>query len=490
VAERLFHTLLADADTLGPVLPEGLVPESTLEVPKSKRDPNRADVPRLGRRDANPNDLSAQRWGVVVREGRAGDELLEALAPLMELRKREQGAPVDVLKPPSSLEEAGAAAAWRDTKYRTRPTRERPEFLLLLGDVDQLSLELQHALAHSAFVGRLAFSTPEGRPDLEAYHAYVRKVLRASAQAPVTRSADVLFYTATDGTAATTLGEHLLVTPCQRTLSSDWTTQRFGLNAESGGEPPVFLDAVRDAPGTVLLSVSHGLGRGRRNWSSPEEQRARQGALLLAPGLTLDAEQVRHGPFLPGGIWLSVACFGAATPPRSAFYPWLKQLSEHDAYRANAKSVLESLPQPERNERAFLAALPQAALANPEGPLAVIGHSDLAWTYGFTDPEELSAQRSSRFSDVLDSLARGSRAGVAFDLLMSYFRDVNDSLRADIQARQDASAYEQDDPVDPRSHGHRWMLGNDLRGYLLLGDPAVHLRAAAAPKPPAQGRLP
>ena len=122
---------------------------------------------------------------------------------------------------------------------------------------------------------------------------------------------------------------------------------------------------------------------------------------------------------------------------------------------------------------------PPARTAAAAG-LRLIGHSDLARRLGFTDSDDMNLNRSERFSDVLDSFARGSRAGVALDLLMEHFRDVNDTLRAYHQARQDAFAFGQPDPVDPRKHGYRWILGNDLRGYILLGDPAVRLQSVGA----------
>lgn len=471
------HVLLADADELRPVLPEGLADNAILLAAQAEQDPGRAGVPFLDRPDADPNELPAQRWGLIAPEGEDGDALLDAISPLRALREHEQGTPAMVFRLPRHMDTA-AALAWRDKTYRRLPARERPRFLLLLGDLPQLSIELQHVLAHSAFAGRLAFSDSAGRPDLAAYVAYARKVQAAAASQAGARaeSPEVLLYAAPDGTEATRLGNLLLVTPCHDALSSEWRTERFGRDGKEAGDAQVFLHAARGARGAVLLSVTHGVGRGRRSWTA-EEQRARQGALVLDAKTTLEANHVREGPFLPGGMWLCVACYGAATPPRSAFYAWLKLLARHGAFRSAPQEVLANLPQPELGEVPFVAALPQAALANPEGPLAVVGHSDLAWSYAFTDPDERHLERSSRFSEVLESLARGSRAGVALDILMSYYRDVNDGLRANNQARQDAIAYGQPDPIDPRMHGTRWMLGNDLRGYILLGDPAVRLRA-------------
>ena len=146
-------------------------------------------------------------------------------------------------------------------------------------------------------------------------------------------------------------------------------------------------------------------------------------------------------------MWFCLACFGAATPPRSMFYSWLAMLGGQPAYENLLEDVLRSLPRP--GERPFVAALPQAALANPEGPLAVIGHSDLAWVFGFAEGNGVSQSRASRIVSVLEVLANGSRAGVALDALMSVYRDVNDGLMADYQTRQDALTEGRRDPVEP-----------------------------------------
>lgn len=192
----------------------------------------------------------------------------------------------------------------------------------------------------------------------------------------------------------------------------------------------------------------------------------------------LSGDLLRGTPFLPGGMWFCLACFGAATPPRSLFRPWLELLGKQPAYENLLDDVLRSLPRP--GERPFLAALPQAALANPEGPLAVIGHSDLAWIFGFAEVNDVSPSRASRIISALEVMANGSRAGVALDALMRFYRDVNDSLMADYQLRQDALTEGQPDPVDPERHGYRWMLRNDLRGYILLGDPAARISLRSA----------
>ncbi|MFY0563720.1 hypothetical protein ACN28E_07730 [Archangium lansingense] len=467
------HLLLASADVHRPLLEPGLASDAAWSAPRPERLPRRTEVPSYEKPDAAPNDLPAQRWGVVAPEGDLGAAFLQALSPLIHHREREQGAPVKCYRVPADMD-AAAAVRWRDDVYRAEetPQEERPKYLLLLGDLHQVSIELQHVLAHSAFVGRLHFAHPSGAPDLEGHAAYGEKVLAFEKNAAESEEPDVLLYAAPDGSEATEWGQLLLVEPCQQLMEKRWMPKHPGMGLHVLSEDQFLRVAGQARPG-VMLSVSHGLGQPVRGWASVEEQRALQGALVLGPRQVLTGDMLRSTPFLPGGMWFCLACFGAATPPRSMFSAWLSLLAQQPRYAEQLASVLRSLPG--AGERPFLSALPQAALANPRGPLAVIGHSDLAWMYSFIDPGEVYRSRASRIASVLEVMANGSRAGVALDALMRFYREVNDSLMADYQARQDALASHLPDPVEPRRHGYRWMLRNDLRGYLLLGDPAVRL---------------
>jgi hypothetical protein len=471
--------LLARAGDHRPALEEGLARKSTEEAPRPRSLPGRVEVLMLDSPDAAPNDLAAQRWGVVAPEGSAGDAMLEAIQPLLELRKREQDdAPVIIYRAPQDRSAEGAVK-WRgDTHQATAVSEEeRPKYLLLLGGLEDISLEFQQVMAHTTYVGRLHVSQPDGKPDLAGYAAYARKVLAHEQRDARDAAADMLLYTAHDQTNATKLGHVLLMTPCLKDIEAQWKKKRplltVGEVPFDGGNPAALLQRAGAARSGVLLSMAHGLGRPDGDWSSREEQRAMQGALSLGEGKALTAQDLRNTPFLPGGMWFNVSCFGAATPSESAFHEWLSMLEKQNAYQKPASEVLHHLPR--QGESPFLAALPQTLLANPRGPLAVIGHSDLSWTLGFTDVDDPGRSRHERILSALRVLANGSRAGVALDTLMRAYREVNDRVLKQYEAREKASLRNAADPTDPVRLGLLWMLRNELRGYLLLGDPAARL---------------
>jgi hypothetical protein len=181
-------------------------------------------VPTWESPDAGSNDLAAQRWGVIAPEGDVGDSLLRAIAPLLEHREKEQGALVKTYRVPADMDmDAAAAVRWMQKVLRAEavPEEERPWYLLILGDLHHVSLELQQVLAHGTCVGRLHVGRPDGEPDLGGYGAYVKKLL-AWEQRTVEEAPDVVLYSARDGTSPSSA----TATWPGRTPSRTWRTLR------------------------------------------------------------------------------------------------------------------------------------------------------------------------------------------------------------------------------------------------------------------------
>lgn len=208
-------------------------------------------------------------------------------------------------------------------------------------------------------------------------------------------------------------------------------------------------------------------------WTSREQQRELQGALVLSKNRLMRASEWGSCTFLPGGIWFCLACYGVGTPGRSSYVPWLQQLRTVDL---DAARVLDS-GVPQEGSHPFTAALPQAVLANPEGPLAVIGHVDLAWTSTFSDRGNFA---HSRFLGVLRTLVEGRRVGNALHSLLRFHGEALVQLTALQKREESALAAGRDSPVDPIEKAKSWMLCQDLSNYVLLGDPAVRLPGIAA----------
>ncbi|WP_437760753.1 hypothetical protein [Sorangium sp. So ce1389] len=190
---------LAHADDHRPVLADGLPRRSLDYAPRPGLDP--LEPSDLLNRSGPADSLREQRWGVIAPSGPAGDRLLRLIAPLRQKREEEQGAPAVIYRVDPGLR-LGAANDWIRRDYWNavgRRTQDLPRYLLVLGDDDLVSWDLQQLLGSEAYVGRLAFADDSG------YEAYVEKVLRCEAEAPA-ESARALYFAVRDGTRATAEG--------------------------------------------------------------------------------------------------------------------------------------------------------------------------------------------------------------------------------------------------------------------------------------------
>jgi hypothetical protein len=435
---------------------------------------------------ADANALARQGWAVVAPEGPVGDQLEDAIRPLIEARANEQGREVLLIRVPPGMD-TQQALQWKKDRYPSfygEDEQQRPRYLLILGDLDQISLETQQALAADGIPGRVAFD------DASTYAAYARKVLGWEREPSPQERARALLYTVHDGSRATAEGHAQLMLPCfQRCTRSQLEGRgEFPVSAvESLGEPWPNPDELLRHVGprlpSVLLSLSHGLGPPRQQRWARAEARQRQGAMSFGSVGALMPEDVATVPFLPGGMWIYFACFGAGTPSRSAYHHWVEMLTQHGMEGLGpASAMLRGL---DEGGGGFISGLARAALANPNGPLAILGHLDLAWSYSY---EELrvhdeggarritGSNRSQNFFHVMRKMVAGERAGAACLALGRVIDDVSRELNTRYDRRQQrGGGTGSADDTDGLALGNLWMLHQDLMGYALLGDPAVRL---------------
>jgi len=467
--------LLVHADDHEPMLDSAAVEAAAVDAVEDRM----PDV--LWDEGGDPNDLALQRWGIIAPEGPRGDRLLALVEPLIRRRREQQrGEPPMIFRVPDKLSQA-EAAVWKKRVFR--PQRdldlELPRYQLVLGDLHEVPLAVQQHQATDGCVGRLAFATDEG------YEAYVDKLLRWEDRPAPERAGRAIFYTVHDRTTATRVGYEGLVRPCLAACSQ--RLERGELNADTlvdGGHertpsPDELLQMARtvERPG-VLVSLGHGEGPPRAGWPSDEHQRRCQGALSFGRSGWLRGEELTRGAFMPGGVWLMMACFGAGSPDASAYHPWLVELAAHGGYRGDPAAVLDGIPR----ERPFVASLPQAVLANPDGPIAFLGHVDLAWSYGFRELDDGPASRPAKLMGVLRSMLARNRVGLGVRELHRFLDQTNAELVA-IERETEAGRLAIDRALRVR-RGHLWMLREDLSAYVLLGDPAARLPLqgpAAAP---------
>ncbi len=466
------HLLLAQAGAPQSAVTEPVPEASVLQEPP----PEPLPKPKwLFDESAEPDCLSKQRWALVVPAGERGKRLLSILEPLCELRSEQQGAPVEVYEAPPGQSAADA----HDFRMRyvhpsSRPLREQARYLLLASGPELLSQELHEELAGdgTCYVGRLAFEREED------YAAYVAKVVERERRPPSVHRARTVLMSVCDGSSPTQTGHQHLVTPMAQRLRDERKRGHFPASelleeTLEDGSAQRFLQLAQQPEPGLFFTLSHGVGAPGSGWSSAEEQRRRQGCMVLGrQHEELSAGEVGRGAFMPGGIWFFFACFSAGTPTGSVYLPWLQRLLQRrEMSPEQLASIQRSRP---RDGRPFVAALPQAALANPQGPLAVIGHVDLAWTCSFHDART-GRSHVYRFEGALSSLVQGHRAGVALSMLPRFARQADAALRRYYQAEEEARQARRSTANIGLDRAYLWMERHDLTRYVLLGDPAVRL---------------
>ncbi|HRI66064.1 MAG TPA: hypothetical protein PK156_17575 [Polyangium sp.] len=454
-------------------------------------------------------DPASAGWMLVVSDDEEGRQVEKALASLVERRTRVYHArstpertPESVVKRyPAGLEGAQIATWVMNELILTNKLGEliAPYYTLIAGDPNKLPFALEyHIHAGGYAAGRLAF------PNIDDYRTYAKKVLAWEPdEAPEETSRDEsplgIFATDVGPRDATHQSRKRLVEPMSAffqgkpMLSS--LTSRIADDADRQG----LLEMLRGEKGPftgprIMFSATHGLAVAGDEPEDVAKRRQDQGGICCQLSRHLDDEILRasnlgDGAFLAGGIWLLFACFGAGTPERSLFYQ----------SRRTERTLLGC-----HDGKPFLAALPTRLLANPDGPLAVIGHVDPGFVHSFMDPKnEIGTLRQTGLQQSLSFLLRGMRVGEAADNLaqktMSFSEIVSEmytklsndlsSGRGDISRLAIEEALANPPNAEVRDDRNRlvdaWTAYHDFRNYITLGDPAVRLapRDFQPPKP-------
>ncbi len=432
------------------------------------------------------NLLDRQRWAVVIPATDGGRRLAKVIQPLISLRAQQQGKPPLLIEIPPGQSEL-EAQRWRIEKFPPlyrRVEADRPRYLLILGDFDGVSLATQQVLAMDGFPGRLV-------GDSEAdYRAYVAKVL-AHENAPQGQfeAARCLLYTVHDGTGATRSAHEQLIVPCHEHLSRELPTHTIDLAGPTlDANLDHFLELAGQPQPTVMFSVSHGLGPPRNRVWTPADARKRQGAMSFGRNGALDVRDFNQTDFIRGGIWVYFACFGAGTPHESHFLPWIELLAR------SGTPELSTFVKKLSAKGGFTSATVKTALKNPNGPQAVLGHLDLAWSYSYESPRLMlspdagNQARSDRFHDMISPVIRGGRVGTIFLHMQISLAEISKSILA--LTRDDQAKSRVANAQTANLLGRLWLMREDLRGYVLMGDPAVRLPFAPTQKQVAQASPP
>ncbi len=408
-------------------------------------------------------DLAEAGWGLVFRQGESA-AVLSALEPLYQHRRAQVGNDSLVKKM-----EYVPGESWETFLGRygigpgTKNPKKVPFYLLLVGSPEHIPFSIGYKLDVEYAVGRLDFDRAED------YRAYVTAVIgyETAAAVPNARKA-VFFGTRHQFDPPTELSAEHLVTPLADGLDGEpGIAQEMGFQSQKLVDKEatrealsqVFAPAAGTSPAAFLFTASHGMV-----WplNKPVEQRATQGALLcqdwpgfgkIAPGHYFSASDLLklQNARLAGLISLHFACYSAGTP-----------LDDRYLHKPRKKPPMIA-PAP------FIAALPKALLAHPNGgALAVIGHVERAWETSIATLE--AGEQIGPFRTTIGYILNGKPVGYAVKDLNMRYASYSVNI-ADLLERKSFG-----ENIPDQEMVSAWIKRNDAEGYIIVGDPAVRLR--------------
>lgn len=440
-------------------------PRDQLGELRSRRESALPDFGVVFGRD--PEDLAQAGWALVAAETTPPD-VLKALKPLCDLRERQAGA---------RFRQCTGAEG-----YRTGQTKRQflaqfrmaagapanpdkfPYYVLLVGGPDDIPFEFQYQLDVQYAVGRLSFDTAD------EYARYAEAAVAAEGPlrpgAPRTRPGRVaLFGPENRADRATKLSATQLVAPLAAEVSPPGVDTKVDVFVSEQASKDRLVDLLCGASTPSLLFTA---GHGVAFPMGDPRQRAAQGGLLcqdwpgpllwnkpLSEDFYVTADDIPQDATVTPTVVFAFACYGAGTPQTDDY-----------AHLLGAPAVAPT-------EVPFVARLPQRLLAHPGGgTLAFVGHVERAWGCSFVSP--LAGASRETFWSALQALLVGWRVGHA----MEFFDDRYAALGAELSDVLDA-ARKYGKTLDDLAVAGLWTENNDARSYVVLGDPAVRLEAAA-----------
>jgi hypothetical protein len=406
-------------------------------------------------------DLAKAGWGVVFCQGESA-AVVSALEPLYQHRRAQVGDDNLVKKMEYIPNESWEAFLGRyGIGPGTKNPRKVPFYLLLVGSPEHIPFDIGYNLDVEYAVGRLDFDRPED------YQAYVASVISYETAAAVPNERRAVFFgTRHQFDPPTELSAEHLVTPLADGLDGEpGIAQEMGFQAQKLVEKEatwealsrVFTPAAGINPPAFLFTASHGMV-----WpvNKPAEQRAAQGALLcqdwpgfgkIAPGHYFAAGDLPADARLAGLISFHFACYSAGTP-----------LDDRYLHKKGKKPP-QIAPAP------FIAALPKALLAHPNGgALAVIGHVERAWDTSIATPQ--AGEQIGPFRSTIGYLLNGKPVGYAVKDLNMRYAAYSVNIASLVQRKSFGENIPDQEMVSA------WIKRNDAEGYIIVGDPAVRLR--------------
>ncbi|RXH58283.1 C25 family cysteine peptidase [Granulicella sibirica] len=449
-----------------PPLTDADVPHLPPDLPNADKRKKSGKILGTDSSVPNPQDLTMAGWGIIFATNPQAELIKAQLQPLIDLR-RSQVQSADLFRifegPQNGVTPNLTAEAWAYSRGVTlnapvHPRGKVPYYLLLVGSPQDISFEFQNKLKMQWAVGRLYFN------DIADYGRYAASIVQYESESftpaqakkaacwmtrnPKDQPTDLLSSTLKQAFDNPDPGEALGASrsfPVDYYVSAQATKPQLQKLLSGGPQSPA-----------ILFTGSHGADY----WGAvPEIQRRMQGSLITqewSDGAALDssnsfsADDVPATANLQGAMVFLFACYSGGCP---AF----------DSYTRNEDGSLVRIA-----DEDMISRLPQTLLA--KGALAVLGHVDIAHCDSFLTTDD--TPQTQVIASPLEYLMDGMRVGRAADSLTSVWTSLSASAGSAKPPTGTTAAAAQ----KRAAYARLVVSRDDLKNFILLGDPAARLK--------------
>jgi hypothetical protein len=409
----------------------------------------------------DPRDLAQAGWGIILAAN-ANPAIVEALAPLLDLRRAQAGERFRIFEGKQGFHPS------RDTKNTflarngagpgpANPVRV-PYYLLLAGSPEEIPYRFQSQLDIQYAVGRVCFDTLD---DYAAYAATVARVKRETVRRPCRA---VVFGVSHPDDSHTQLTVSTLIQPLVDRLRSRYPDLKMTtlIGTEASKRNLISVLSEDTAPG-LLITSGHGV-------VFPEGDPryvAHQGALVCAdwPGPTawrgplppdfyFSADDIAESMHLDGMIALHYSSFSAGASPQDSALQKLATKGvglDPSGYRKPLASKLAKFMLAHRRG----------------GVLAVVGLMDQEWGY------VLHGDKGDGHTKVVQSVVMRLLDGFPVGNALEYVNDRYAELSTILSSDMEEITFGKQ--ANPRELVQMWTENRDVRSFVTFGDPAVRL---------------
>lgn len=399
-------------------------------------------------------NLSERGWGVIFASG-LDKGVRAALKPLLDRRKQQAGDRYSEFN--IQPDETAGKMIGRYKKAASAGDRAIPQYLLLVGNPEQISFNVQYELGTQYATGRLSFEKTRD------YGAYAASVVRAEDEAPRQKLRAFVFATRIASNAANRILHDGLVAQFRDSFfnnPSAWSQYDWSMRVTKPEEAvrERFLRELAPRAPDLIFTATPTIQYNKNSTLLQKDETA-----ALVDGRYEGGPVTREVLITPANIPPSADLTGSVV---FCFGSYGAGMSRYDEFG----TLSDGQPRVQSDE-AFVSRLPLRLLASAKGgALAVIGHVDNNWVSSIRGDQGWEPEA---FFGFFRRVMDGETVGLAMEPFRARQARLTSAALEFMGAPAAPAAGDSPDTNSSLKSRAALIAAKDSRNYVILGDPAA-----------------